>query len=232
MRAGFCPPDIALLERFMIDCLKASDLADEGHRIVARYPIEERVGLVTLVPLTGSYSATESLHVACCMTRATKAPSSVCRRTLSPAATASSRAIIRAPSSVCTLPIVTGEPSSRPAARRTVVTCSTTPVLTTTSRVSKLPQRGHQYRCGNPRQPQASQPQILTPFTSPSREQRRSHTPHSDTRPSRSRTRPRSALRQSDVRLRHPEAGSQVRRARASHQLLRPVQPRAAHLRY
>lgn len=47
MRAEFYPPDIALLERFMVDCLKAGDLAAEGHRIVARYPIEERVGLVT-----------------------------------------------------------------------------------------------------------------------------------------------------------------------------------------
>lgn len=47
MRAEFYPPDIQLLERFMIDCLKAGDLAAEGHRIVARYPIEERVGLVT-----------------------------------------------------------------------------------------------------------------------------------------------------------------------------------------
>lgn len=46
-RAGFYPPDIALLERFMIDCLKAGDLAAEGHRVVARYPVEERVGLVS-----------------------------------------------------------------------------------------------------------------------------------------------------------------------------------------
>ena len=46
LRAGFYPPDIALLERFMVDCLKAGDRAAEGHRVVARYPFEERVGLV------------------------------------------------------------------------------------------------------------------------------------------------------------------------------------------
>jgi len=45
-RAGFYPPDIDLLERFMIDCLRAGNLAAEGHRIVARYPLEERVPLV------------------------------------------------------------------------------------------------------------------------------------------------------------------------------------------
>ena len=47
IRAGFYPPDVELLERFMIDCLKAGDLAAEGHRVVARYPIEERARLVS-----------------------------------------------------------------------------------------------------------------------------------------------------------------------------------------
>jgi pimeloyl-ACP methyl ester carboxylesterase len=61
MRARFYPPDIALLERFIVDCVKAGDLAAEGHRIVARYPIEERVGLVTcptliLAPTADAYA--------------------------------------------------------------------------------------------------------------------------------------------------------------------------------
>ena len=47
MRAAMYPDDIDLLERFMIDCLKAGPLAAEGHRIVARYPLSERLPLVT-----------------------------------------------------------------------------------------------------------------------------------------------------------------------------------------
>lgn len=46
-RAGFYPKDIALLERFIVDCLRAGDLAAEGHRVVARYPIDERLPLLT-----------------------------------------------------------------------------------------------------------------------------------------------------------------------------------------
>lgn len=42
-RAAFYPPSIELLRMFMIDCLKAQDLAAEGHRVVARYAIEERL---------------------------------------------------------------------------------------------------------------------------------------------------------------------------------------------
>lgn len=42
-RAAFYPPSSDLLRRFLIDCLRAQDLAAEGHRIVARYPIEERL---------------------------------------------------------------------------------------------------------------------------------------------------------------------------------------------
>jgi pimeloyl-ACP methyl ester carboxylesterase len=42
-REAFYPPSIELLRRFMIDCLRARDLAAEGHRVVARYPIEERL---------------------------------------------------------------------------------------------------------------------------------------------------------------------------------------------
>jgi pimeloyl-ACP methyl ester carboxylesterase len=46
-RAGFYPKDVALLERFIIDCLRAGDLAAEGHRVVARYPLEQRLPLVS-----------------------------------------------------------------------------------------------------------------------------------------------------------------------------------------
>jgi pimeloyl-ACP methyl ester carboxylesterase len=45
-RAPFYPADTELLERYLIDCLKAGDLAAEGHRVVARYPSEERIPLV------------------------------------------------------------------------------------------------------------------------------------------------------------------------------------------
>lgn len=47
MRASFYPQDIALLERFMVDWLKAGHLAAEGHRVVARYALEERLPLVS-----------------------------------------------------------------------------------------------------------------------------------------------------------------------------------------
>jgi len=42
-RAAFYPPSTELLRRFMVDCLRARDLAAEGHRVVARYAIEERL---------------------------------------------------------------------------------------------------------------------------------------------------------------------------------------------
>jgi pimeloyl-ACP methyl ester carboxylesterase len=45
-RAALYPGDVRLLERYLIDCLKAGPLAGEGHRIVARYPLEERLGLI------------------------------------------------------------------------------------------------------------------------------------------------------------------------------------------
>jgi pimeloyl-ACP methyl ester carboxylesterase len=47
MRAAFYPPDVDLLERFLADCLRAGDLAAEAHRLVARYPLEERLPLVS-----------------------------------------------------------------------------------------------------------------------------------------------------------------------------------------
>jgi pimeloyl-ACP methyl ester carboxylesterase len=47
VRAAMYPDDIELLERFVIDCLKAGPLAAEGHRIVARYAIAERLPRIT-----------------------------------------------------------------------------------------------------------------------------------------------------------------------------------------
>lgn len=47
VRAGFYPPgQIELLERFMIDALRAGPLAAEGHRVVARYEVEQAVARV------------------------------------------------------------------------------------------------------------------------------------------------------------------------------------------
>jgi pimeloyl-ACP methyl ester carboxylesterase len=45
-RAAFYPEDTDLLERFMVDCLRAGYLAAEGHRVVGRYPVEERLPLL------------------------------------------------------------------------------------------------------------------------------------------------------------------------------------------
>jgi len=44
LRAPMYPPGTELLERYLIDCLKAGPRAAEGHRVVARYASEERVG--------------------------------------------------------------------------------------------------------------------------------------------------------------------------------------------
>ena len=46
LRAPYYPPDADLLERYIVDCLKAGDLAAEGHRLVARYAAEERFPLL------------------------------------------------------------------------------------------------------------------------------------------------------------------------------------------
>jgi pimeloyl-ACP methyl ester carboxylesterase len=47
MRQAFYPPDrIDLLERFMIDALKAGARAAEGHRVVDRYAMETRLPLI------------------------------------------------------------------------------------------------------------------------------------------------------------------------------------------
>jgi pimeloyl-ACP methyl ester carboxylesterase len=47
LRAPFYPPGRPdLLERFLVDALRAGALAAEGHRVVARYAVEERLRLV------------------------------------------------------------------------------------------------------------------------------------------------------------------------------------------
>lgn len=47
LRAPFYPQGrVDLLERFLVDALRAGTLAGEGHRVVARYAVEERLPLV------------------------------------------------------------------------------------------------------------------------------------------------------------------------------------------
>lgn len=46
MRAPFYPKSIDLLERFVIDALKAGDRAGDGHLVVARYRMEDRLHLI------------------------------------------------------------------------------------------------------------------------------------------------------------------------------------------
>jgi pimeloyl-ACP methyl ester carboxylesterase len=46
MRAPYYPRDIDLLERFLIDALKAGDRSGEGHLVVARYEMLPRLPLV------------------------------------------------------------------------------------------------------------------------------------------------------------------------------------------
>lgn len=43
LRAPMYPSGTELLERFLVDCLKAGPRAAEGHRVVARYPSERRI---------------------------------------------------------------------------------------------------------------------------------------------------------------------------------------------
>jgi pimeloyl-ACP methyl ester carboxylesterase len=45
-RAPFYPHSIDLLERYLVDCLRAGARAAEGHRVVARYAVEDRLPLV------------------------------------------------------------------------------------------------------------------------------------------------------------------------------------------
>ena len=46
MRAPFYPPSIDLLERFVIDALKAGDRAGGGHTTVARYGMKPKLPLI------------------------------------------------------------------------------------------------------------------------------------------------------------------------------------------
>jgi pimeloyl-ACP methyl ester carboxylesterase len=47
MRAPFYPKDVDLLERFMVDALKAGDRAGGGHLTVARYDMESKLPRIT-----------------------------------------------------------------------------------------------------------------------------------------------------------------------------------------
>lgn len=60
-RQPFYPTgDIALLERFMCDALKAGELAAGGHRVVNGYEMERRIGLVSCPTLV--IAATDDPH--------------------------------------------------------------------------------------------------------------------------------------------------------------------------
>jgi pimeloyl-ACP methyl ester carboxylesterase len=60
LRASFYPPGTDLLERYIVDCIKAGDLAAEGHRVVARYAAEQRFPLLSCPVLL--IGATEDPH--------------------------------------------------------------------------------------------------------------------------------------------------------------------------
>ena len=59
-RAAFYPPSTELLERYLVDCLRAGERAAEGHRVVARYAVEERLPLVRCPTLL--IAATDDPH--------------------------------------------------------------------------------------------------------------------------------------------------------------------------
>jgi pimeloyl-ACP methyl ester carboxylesterase len=63
MRQPFYPPDdTELLDRFIVDALKAGRLAAEGHRIVNRYVMETRLPLVRCPTLVISPAADPHAH--------------------------------------------------------------------------------------------------------------------------------------------------------------------------
>ena len=63
MRQPFYPPDqTELLDRFVVDALKAGRLAAEGHRIVNRYVMETRLPLVRCPTLVISPTADPHAH--------------------------------------------------------------------------------------------------------------------------------------------------------------------------
>jgi pimeloyl-ACP methyl ester carboxylesterase len=59
-RQGFYPPGHALLDRFVVDALRAGPMATEGHRVVNRYRMEDRIGLVKAPTLV--IAATDDPH--------------------------------------------------------------------------------------------------------------------------------------------------------------------------
>ena len=69
-RRPFYPPgDTELLTRFMADALRAGPMAVEGHRIVNRYRMEERIGRVAaptlvLAPTEDPHAYPAAAHVA------------------------------------------------------------------------------------------------------------------------------------------------------------------------
>lgn len=64
-RATFYPPSTGLLERYLADCLRAGRRAAEGHRVVARYAVEERLPLVRCPVLL--VAATDDPHAYPCL---------------------------------------------------------------------------------------------------------------------------------------------------------------------
>jgi pimeloyl-ACP methyl ester carboxylesterase len=63
MRQPYYPTgDTTLLERFMVDALKAGPLAAEGHRVVSRYVMETRLPLVRCPTLVISPTADPHAH--------------------------------------------------------------------------------------------------------------------------------------------------------------------------
>jgi len=64
-RAAFYPPSTDLLERYLVDCIRAGDRAAEGHRVVARYAVEERLPLVRCPALL--VAATADPHAYPCL---------------------------------------------------------------------------------------------------------------------------------------------------------------------
>jgi pimeloyl-ACP methyl ester carboxylesterase len=63
MRQPFYPPgDIDLLERFVLDAIKAGRMAAEGHRVVNRYVMETRLPLVHCPTLVISPTADPHAH--------------------------------------------------------------------------------------------------------------------------------------------------------------------------
>ena len=63
MRQPFYPPDrIDLMERFIVDALKAGSRAAEGHRVVDRYEMETRLPLVRCPTLVIAPTADPHAH--------------------------------------------------------------------------------------------------------------------------------------------------------------------------